>query len=112
MSALIFKLNCVDDEEAEEVRELFDNHRIEFYETDAGRWGISVAALWLRDEQQLAQAKQLLAEYQQQRSLQRQDLPRQSFSSRVKQAPLHYLMIIAAIAAIIYISIAPFITIN
>ncbi|HEB26346.1 MAG TPA: hypothetical protein ENI05_01030 [Porticoccus sp.] len=112
MSVLIFKLNGVDDEEAEDVRELFDNHGIEFYETDAGRWGISVAALWLIDKQQLAQAKHLLAEYQQLRSQQRQSLPSQSFSSRLKQAPLHYLIIIAAIAAILYISIAPFIAIN
>jgi hypothetical protein len=112
MSILIFRLNSVDDEEAEEVRELFENHAIEFYETDAGRWGISIAALWLRDKQQLTHAKKLLAEYQQQRKHLRQSLPTQSLSSRIKQAPLNYLIIIIAIAAIIYISTVPFITLH
>ncbi len=60
MSVLIFKLNGVGDDEAQEVRELLSTNQFEFYETDAGRFGISVAALWLKDETQRDQAKQLL----------------------------------------------------
>ncbi len=111
MSILLFKLNGVSDEEAQEVRELLDEHHISYYETDAGRWGISVAALWLRDKEQLERSKELLAQYQQQRQLQDREPPL-PFSARFKQAPLQHLLIVIAIAAIAYISIVPFLTIK
>ncbi len=111
MSVLLFKLNGVSDEEAHEVRELLDEHHIDYYETDAGRWGISVAALWLRDKEQLDHSKSLLAEYQRQRSSQYREPPL-PLATRFKQAPLQHLLLIAAIAAIAYISIVPFVTLK
>lgn len=120
MSVLIFRLNGVGDNEAQDVRELFDNNNISYYETNAGRWGISVAALWLNDKTQLEDAKALLAHYQQQRLLRIQsaddDDPEYgkplSFTQRLVRAPLQYLLLIAAILAILYISIIPFISIS
>ncbi len=44
-------------------------HRVEYYETRPSRWGISFGGIWLRDETGLAEAKQLLATYQQARQL-------------------------------------------
>ena len=67
MSVLIFRLNGVSDEEAADVRELLNDNQLAFYETDAGRWGLSIAALWLKDGDQLRQASYLLTEYQRQR---------------------------------------------
>ena len=42
MSKLLFRLRNVPDDEADEVRELLTQHSIEFYETGAGNWGISM----------------------------------------------------------------------
>jgi len=67
MSKLLFNLRHVPADEADEVRALLDENGIEFYETFAGNWGISLPALWLRDEAQFASARQLLDDYQTQR---------------------------------------------
>jgi len=68
MSALLFKLRNVPDDEAEDIRELMKAHSIEIYETSAGNWGISMPAIWIQDDARLLEAKQLLAEYQQTRA--------------------------------------------
>lgn len=68
MSKILFKLRNVPDDEADEVRELLTNHHIDYYETSAGNWGISMPAIWVRDEYQLQQAKALLDAYQEARS--------------------------------------------
>lgn len=68
MSKLLFKLRNVPDDEAEEVRALLSAHQIDFYETSAGNWGISLPALWVRDETQYSQARELLDVYQAERS--------------------------------------------
>lgn len=64
MSKLLFKLRNVPDDEAEEVRVLLSEHQIDFYETSAGNWGVSLPALWVRDEAQYSQARELLDIYQ------------------------------------------------
>ena len=67
MAILLFKLRHVPDDEAEEVRGLLEENNIAFYETSAGNWRVSMPALWLKDESQLALAQKLLSDYQQQR---------------------------------------------
>jgi len=67
MSHLVFKLNSVPDDEAEEVRELLENNNIHFYETDSGRWGLGYAAIWMKDKEQLEEAKSLIKNYQMER---------------------------------------------
>ncbi|GGY01524.1 hypothetical protein GCM10007160_31790 [Litchfieldella qijiaojingensis] len=64
MAVLLFKLNNVPEEEAEEVRRLLCEHEFEFYETSAGRWRLSVAAIWLKDDSQAAAARAVIDEYQ------------------------------------------------
>ncbi len=68
MSKLLFRLRGVPDDEAEEVRALLVEHQIDFYETSAGNWGISMPAIWVRDESQYLEAKELLDAYQAARS--------------------------------------------
>ncbi len=68
MSKLLFKLRGVPDDEAEEVRALLVEHQIDFYETSAGNWGISMPAIWVRDESRYPEAKVLLDNYQVARS--------------------------------------------
>lgn len=50
MSKLLFKLRGVPDDEADEIRALLAEKQIEYYETSAGNWGISLPALWLQDD--------------------------------------------------------------
>lgn len=69
MSKILFRLRNVPIDEAEEVRQLLDEHAIAFFETTPGNWGISMPALWIQDETQFEQARQLIDDYQQQRSL-------------------------------------------
>jgi len=64
MSHLVFKLNSVPEDEANEVRDLLDKHEIHFYETDSGRWGLGYAAIWMKNDEQLDKAKNLIQEYQ------------------------------------------------
>lgn len=68
MSALLFKLRNVPDDEAADIRDLMQQHHIEIYETSAGNWGISMPAIWVQDEMELPKAKELVAQYQQERA--------------------------------------------
>ena len=69
MAHLLFKLKGVPETEADEVRALLTEHQIDFYETPPSIWGVSMEAIWLRDDEQLVTAQQLLHEYQQRRIL-------------------------------------------
>ena len=64
MSKLLFRMRDVPEDEAEEVRELLRQNDIEFFETHAGNWGISLPALWLKRAEQFDSARQILDEYQ------------------------------------------------
>lgn len=70
MATLLFKLTHVPDDEAEEVRDLLHEHEIHFYETNAGRWRVGLDAIWLPDDTQTEQARLLIDNYQQARSVQ------------------------------------------
>ena len=67
MSKIIFRLKNVPDDEAQEVRDLFQDNHIETFETSAGNWGVSLPAIWLKNDSQFSLAKKLLEDYQQQR---------------------------------------------
>jgi hypothetical protein len=69
MSVLLFRLRNVPDDEAEDVRELLNDNGIEFYETSAGNWGISTAAIWLKDKEQLESTQTLIEKYQTERGI-------------------------------------------
>jgi len=74
MAILLFSLRGVPDDEAYEIRELLTEQHIDFYETSAGNWGVSMPALWLKNEQQLNQAQQLLQTYHQTRQITQRQL--------------------------------------
>lgn len=115
MARLLFKLNGVPDDEAEDIRALLDEARIDYYETSAGRWGISLAAIWLRDESQWQQATGLIDHYQQER-FQRargeyERLVREGKAEtqwdRLRRQPLRSLLYLLAILAVIYLTLLP-----
>lgn len=117
MATLIFRLKHVDADEAEEVRQLLVDHELDFYETSAGRWGLSIAAIWLVDDTKLERARELLRDYAAQRQIEVRahyqqgrnsgEIP--SLAQRIARAPLRYLAIALLAAAIAYLSISPFI---
>jgi hypothetical protein len=116
MAALLFKLKGVSEEEAEEVRALLDANRLDYYETPGGNWGISVAAIWLRDEGRLSEARALIEEYQQGRALRvrvehdrlREEGRLETFADRLRHHPLQVLFYLAIVGLILYFSIKPF----
>ena len=65
----MFNLRGVPGDEADEVRALLSENDIHYYETPPGNWGLSLPALWLQDESQVAEANGLLDQYQHERML-------------------------------------------
>lgn len=117
MSIQLINLRGVPDDEANEIRALLSEHEIEFYETKEGGWGVSLPAIWLKDEAQLQQTQVLLAEYQTERlakAQQQQEEERQAgvqptFLGGLKENPLQVIVYVAIAFAVLYFSIMPFI---
>jgi hypothetical protein len=113
MSVLIFRLNDVSEEEAEAVRELLLGNDLDFYESSPGRWGLSVAGLWLHHDQQKDRARALIDDYQQQRSQQmaqyREHSPPESLLERLKKSPVQFVSYTLLTVFTLFISLSPFI---
>jgi len=115
MPILLFKLRHVPDDEAEEVRELLQQHDIDFYETTAGTWGISLPALWLHDESQQAKAKQVIEDYQQQRAQKAQQIyaeqceqgKQRTLWTLIQESPAKFFAALLAILFMLYFSSIP-----
>lgn len=113
MAVLIFRLNGASDEEAQDVRELLLENSLDSYETSAGRWGLSVAGLWLVNNEDKGRARELIDAYQ----LERQRHFRESrefsapegFRDRFRQSPLTVIFYGALAATVLFLSISPFI---
>ena len=120
MAKLIFKLKSVSYDEADDIKNLLTENKIDFYESPAGNWEISLHALWLNDEAQCIQAKQLIDEYQLKRS-QRIRLETQqkidkgefeTFFQRLLSRPVQFIILLAIILFILFLSIMPFLKIG
>ncbi|GAB4266688.1 MAG: DUF6164 family protein [Methylomicrobium sp.] len=113
MPHLLFSLRGVPDDEAEDIRDLLEKNAIDFYETSAGNWGISMPALWLRDRTQLTEAQQLINRYQLNRAATQraryEQLKKQGKAptlwGTIKKAPSRYFVYLSGVALIIYVSI-------
>ena len=119
MPVMLFKLRNVPDDEAEEIRELLTRNNFQFYETPAGRWGISMEAIWLKDETQLGDAKRMIEAYQNERyqrvKQEYEELKEkgevESFTKRLTQRPVQTLFYIAFVFVILYFVTMPFVKI-
>lgn len=113
MSILFFNLRGVPTDEAEDVRELLRTNDIDFYETSAGLLGISLPAIWLYHQDDLANARQLFDDYQQKRAVQQRSLYEQrkqqglepGFWSHNLKHPFRFITYSALAALIVYISL-------
>lgn len=116
MATLLIKLNNAPEDEVVEIRKLLDEHDIRYYETEAGRWGISLAGIWLPDESQLEQANDLLHRYQSERSIrvqqeyeeERRSGNAETFWHRLMHSPLMVIVYLIVIVLILYLSLLPF----
>jgi hypothetical protein len=116
MAKILFRLRNVPEDEAAEVRELLELNGIDFYETSAGSWGISMPAIWVRDENQLDEARSLLQTYQQNRSERiRREFAELRASGQAptlldsfRAQPLRFILFAAVALLIVYVSISAF----
>lgn len=120
MAIQIFNLRNVPDDEAEEICALLEAQHIDFYETPAGRWGMSSPGLWVNDEAQVAAAKQLIAQYQQERTVRARQLYAEQKAqgqhltlwASVKLHPLRVIAALLVLGFVLYVSVGPFLKIG
>ena len=113
MSALIFKLRNVPEDEAIAVRELLSRNNIDYYETSAGNWGASMPAIWVKDKAQSEQAIALIEHFEDERAQQaRQAYLQQKAAGKNRtlldvfiHEPLRMLAYLAVILFILYFSV-------
>ena len=113
MAVLIFRLNGASDEEAQDIRDLLADNALDNYETSAGRWGVSVAGLWLVNDNDKTRARELIDAYQLERQRYFEQLkietPPETFSDRLKQSPLNVIFYSLLAVTILFLSLSPFI---
>jgi len=116
MAILLFKLNNVPEDEAEDIRQLLHDNAIPINETQAGRLKLGMAAIWLLDESYLEKARSLIADYESQRYQGAQEerlLLKQigfftSLVLRFQQNPLQFVLTLGALLLVLAMSIIPF----
>lgn len=119
MTKQLLKLRHVPEDELAEIYALLEQNDIEFYETPAGNWGISMPALWLVHDEQYKEARKLLDEYSEQRfrrvrqeyeGLKRAGKAR-TFMDIARENPLRVSLYLAIVIVLAYFSIAPYLAI-
>ncbi len=111
MAKLVFALKYVPEEEAATIRQILTDNQIDFYETTAGRWQISLAALWVRNNSDYEAARALILEDQlaRQQHFQEQRMPFWSSTvMHLKENPLEFAFTIFAITFVAGLSVLPF----
>lgn len=118
MTKLLFNMHGAPDDEIQEVRELCETHNFTVYETEVGRWGIGLAAIWLKDDDQLVAAKAILDEYQKTRYQEAQEdrAKIQGLSLgeglyvKFKQDPNQFALTFLGLAAVLGLTLYPFLS--
>ena len=112
----LMNLRNVPDDEADDIRALFEEHNVRYYETPPSRWGISMGGFWVHDDDEARRARALLDVYQ----AERLTLRRQEYQARCergetglwyqfRQRPVTFVAAVVAVAAILALSLLPFI---
>lgn len=116
MPTLLFKLTHVPDEEAQDIRNLLNENEIRFYETDAGFWRVGLDAIWVPDDSQVEQARELIRAYQTERTAQQ----KQNYAQLVEQGqapgvwqkfraqPVRFVVFVLAILFVLALTLIPF----
>jgi len=113
MSILLFSLRNVPEDEANEIRELLTSNNVDYYETDAGNWGVSTPALWIKNPDDLFTAQKLLHEYHHQRAVTQRKIYQQlkieqknkRLIHSITENPVQFILYLGCISFVLYISI-------
>lgn len=116
MAKLLMNLRGVPDDEADEVRDLLRQNAVDYYETPPNRWGLSMGAIWLREPDDYARARDLLDTYQEQRrnsarsehEERRRAGTQETLGTLFRSDPLRFLLYLGIVGLILYFSIRPF----
>lgn len=114
----LMNLRHVPDDEADEIRDLFEEHQVPYYETPPSRWGISMGGFWVHDDEEAVRARELLSGYQKARLQRQRDAYEQALSEgrvagfwrRLCRKPVTTLAACLAVLVILAFSVAPFIS--
>ena len=117
MAALAFRLRHVPEDEVRDVVALLDEAGIDWYETEAGNWGISMPALWVRRDEDLPRARELIERYQDargprvraERDARAAEGLEPTLAARLRERPLATLGALAFCAFVLYVSVEPFV---
>ena len=117
MARILFRLMGVPHEEAEAVRLLLDENHVEHYETPPGNWGISMPAIWVKNDEQFDLARGLLDRFQEEHTrrqraeyqARKRDGNSSSFLDEIRRRPFHVIFYVAVILGVLYLSTVPFI---
>ncbi len=116
MAIQLMNLRIVPADELQEIHALLETHGIAVYETSAGTFGISLAALWLHDDSRMDEARALLDAYGEQR-LERARSEHETLKAAgrartlldiAREHPLRFIVYLVLVGATAIFSIAPF----
>ncbi|HLP82177.1 MAG TPA: DUF6164 family protein [Nitrosomonas sp.] len=113
MAKILFRLQGVSDDEANDVRELLTENAIDFYETSGGNWGVSLSAIWLQNDDQFPQARAIVDAYQTERTIRmREEYARlkregnqKSLIDSIIHKPVSFIIHLALALLVMYVSI-------
>lgn len=113
---MLVNLRGVPEDERADILALLTDEGVDFYETGAGNWGIGQPGIWLRDPEQAELAGAVLEQYwTERRRRASEDRERRKRAGKLpgiadafSRAPLRFLLAVAAIGLVLYLSIMPF----
>ncbi len=113
MAQRLMSLWNVPDDELADIHSLLEANAIDYYETGGGFFGISPPTLWLRDNNQLTLARELLNGYAQQRALESRQRwqeqlaagKRRTAFDMLREQPVMFVVCSVLIAALLYVSL-------
>ncbi|EAQ64285.1 hypothetical protein MED121_19449 [Marinomonas sp. MED121] len=113
MAKIIFSLKYVQEDEASDIRSLLMENEIEFYETTAGRWQISLAAIWVRHNEDYEKARALIeADQKVRREAYQANIPDigvlPSLWRQCRHNPVEFLFTLVAIVFVLGLTLYPF----
>ena len=117
MAKKLIVMRNMPDDEVEDIEALLSDNDIAFYQTPAGNWGISMPAFWVRDDAEYPRARALLDRYQEARQqrvraeyeMLKREGKQRTIVDEIREKPLRFLITIAFIGFLLYITLYPFI---
>lgn len=116
MAKIIFSLKYVEEEEANDIRSLLIENEIDFYETTAGRWQISLAAIWVRNDEDYNAARVLIeADQKVRREAYQTNIPTlgvlPSLWRQCRHNPVEFGFTLVALLLVLGLSLLPFLSV-